>query len=113
VFCNAQVLTKLAPGAMTVLSGIVTSLTYAAPLHEATTIVVGADVAVPGVVVSGGVKINSGKIVVVGPAGVSVGSDGVNVEADCSAASVLAASVEYTESICVAEGGLLFVRLAA
>ena len=68
----------------------------------------------PWVTVSNGVKTNWGKPVAVGePIGVSVGSDGVKVEADCSAASVLAASVEYAESICVAEVGLFFVRLAA
>jgi hypothetical protein len=61
-------------------------------------------VAKPGVAVSGGVKANWGKPVAAGePMGVSEGSDGVKVEAVCIATSVLAASVEYTETICVAD----------
>jgi hypothetical protein len=45
--------------------------------------------------------------------GVSEGSDGVKVEAVCIATSVLAASVEYTETICVAEVVPSFPLVAA
>jgi hypothetical protein len=71
-------------------------------------------VAEAGVVVSGGVKTNWGKPVAAAePTGVSEDRDGVNVEADCIATSVLAASVEYTDSICVTEVGFFFVLVAA
>ena len=105
MFCIAQVFTKLAPGAMTVLSGMVTSLMYADPLQEFTIIEVGTRVAMAGVVVVFGVvKVNWGKSVAVGePFGVSVGSAVASVVVDCIAASVLAASVEYCALICVAE----------
>jgi hypothetical protein len=114
VFCIAQVLTKPAPGAMTVLSGMVTSLTYSDPLQELTIIEVGTRVFIAGVVVVFGVvKVNWGKRVAVGePFGVSVGSAVARVMVDCIAASVLAASVEYCALICVAEA-VLFGLLAA
>ena len=71
-------------------------------------------VAKAGVVVSGGVKTNIGKSVAAGePMGVSVGSDGVKVEAVCIATSVLAASVEYTDSICVEEVEPAFALVTA
>ena len=73
---------------------MVTSLTYTELLHDETEIEVGNSVADAGVKDAGVEKDNWGKRVSVGePMGVSVGCEGVKVEAVCMATSVLAASV--------------------